>query len=227
MKLLTLLVVFLTLIGCHKSYKIENNQVIYYYYNDGSELQHRVLNNADSKSFKALQSGYAIDKNHAFYRGEILPLANPLNLEVFADVYAKDNKHVYFGDSIILGAESESFELIENSVYSKDRNDYYFFGTPLHVSDKPSFVLFDSNYGYWAKDKSFYYFKDLKLPLKDYQSFTPIGEGYAKDRFKVYYEHIAIDGADPDTFKALPNEKGEDKFGKYRRETKLIDISKI
>src|SRR5690606_16552379 len=41
---------------------------------------------------------------------------------------------------------------------------------------------------------------DRKHPLADYESFKLLDNGYAKDKFQVYFTDSIVDGADPATF---------------------------
>ncbi|RZK78900.1 MAG: hypothetical protein EOO92_10260 [Pedobacter sp.] len=69
---LILSVTFLS--SCHESYTVKGNEVIYHYYDDGGGKQQTVLNLADAETFKDLGGQYAVDLNHVYNRGEIMPL---------------------------------------------------------------------------------------------------------------------------------------------------------
>ena len=50
-----------------------------------------------------------------------------------------------------------------------------------------------------------------------------LGQGYAKDTFRVYYFGRRIEGANPDSFKILRDGYAEDTFHTYYRGQRVSD----
>jgi hypothetical protein len=91
---------------------------------------------ADVKTFKVLSNQYAKDKDHVFYAGSEDPIvkgADAKTFQVFSDdsEYAKDSSSVYCGSSVLMGADSSSFQMVslvgENGIgdVAKDKNHVY------------------------------------------------------------------------------------------------------
>ena len=116
---------------------------------------------------------------------------------------------------------------MNDNVYAKDKNDFYYENAPLNVSDLKSFKILGDG---WAKDKSFYYISVTsvftnKYPLADYKSFELLKEGYAKDKFQVYYYGHILKSADPNTFKFISYKSAQDKYNCYKGDS-IINCNK-
>ena len=151
---------------------------------------------ADFASFQVIEDGYAIDKNNVYFDGEIVPDADPKTFS-----YVK-----YY--------------------YGKDKNDYFYKNTPLHISDMQSV----KQCGSWLVDRNYIYWQDGKTQVGDYDSFEVIEKSYyAKDKYQVYYKDTIITDADPVSFQAQKWYIGQDKNGVYlhARKTDVKDYSTL
>lgn len=116
-------------------------------YSDGEniyDMHFRILSDADVTTFEHIENNWYKDKSHVWWSSKRLPDANPKTfrpVEVSSWLgkkelmscgdfnYGKDDKYVFCQDSIIIGADPESFEKIDfpdgDSWTVFDRNRVY------------------------------------------------------------------------------------------------------
>jgi len=131
-------------------------------------------------------------------------------IEAWGDgLFAKDKKHIYCGGKIIINADPDSFQIL-NTSYSKDKNNV-FYNKMKHDYDKASFGVIsnidpDNFYvlgDLYAKDDKNIFYLNKKIENADLVTFKLIvnaGKDYAIDENYVYFNGIAVAGADPETF---------------------------
>ena len=77
---------------------------------------------ADVASFKVMSMTVAKDKNHVYYFGRILPLADPLTFEALGkSIYNRDKNHVWCGDSLMTDADASTF-VVDDIDRAHDKN---------------------------------------------------------------------------------------------------------
>jgi DKNYY family len=203
------------------------------YYYQGEPLHVR-----DMASFKILQDAaacardmkhciWARDKFDYYVDKQARPIADSNGFQVVQSVYAKDAKQVYYGGSVLSGADAATFQGLGDATgeFTKDARRVYWRGEPVEGWDAATIQLLDFSY---AKDRQHAYFRyesgspPLALPGADAQTFEVIGPsskgfGYARDAKQVYYGAEVIPGADPATFvvDAQDTEKASDKHRPY------------
>ena len=204
----------------------------YFYF--GKPLQVR-----DVATFKILQAAaacsqdrkrciWARDKFAYYVEDQAHPIADSDSFQVIQSVYAKDAKQVYFGSSVLIGADAATFQGLggESAEFTKDARRVYWHGEVVEGCDAATFELLDYRY---AKDHKHAYFRyksgspPQTLPGSDARTFTVIGPaadgfGYAKDSRQVYRGGNVISGADPATFvvDVKDTENASDKNQQYR-----------
>ncbi len=161
----------------------KDNRAVYYAWThlDGTDDPGiRVIQGAKPDSFTAVGLYYATDKDHAFYKEDMLPAADPSSFgqwdATYTD-YAHDSTQVYFENSLIATAHRASFSIL---------------------SDK------------YAKDNQTIFYKADPLKEAHFSSFHVLEYGYAKDAKRVYYEGNVLKGADPVSFTMVTNEADRD-----------------
>ncbi len=139
------------------------------------------------------QSSYTKDERAVYYRGEMLPDADPDTFAIFDAFYAKDKDNVYY--------EPEPFESSSRVIR-------------LEGADPKTFALCDADQDRddCAKDAKSVYVLGRLVQGADPETFTMLSDTYGKDTHSVYtfpYEDEGdgyarvIPGADPETFAAL------------------------
>ena len=143
---------------------------LYYYFGDVKNL-----GKINEKDFKVLDSDLVKNGNEVYYLGEKVNIKNPDKFEIIENylsspsmvVYGKDDKNVYVMTpykeagylKIIKNADKDTFEVMENSDYSKDKNNVYYAGynvVQLQDVDKNSFAIGEEN-GFSYDKKNVYY----------------------------------------------------------------------
>ncbi|MEO6285994.1 MAG: DKNYY domain-containing protein [Dyadobacter sp.] len=196
MKLFQILLSLLSLgllAACKKSgYQTKNGSVYYKDYR---------MDSVDYKSFEALNSVFARDKNRGYYRGVELEPTDGASFTAVDDHYAKDNAVVYFCDNYldfklfettrrdkiirVIQADAASFEVIGSEyAYAKDKFRAYYQGIGFAVADVASFVPLDPQFG---KDSQVGYFQQAPITGSDGMSFAIVSRNFAKDKRTVYY----------------------------------------
>jgi hypothetical protein len=149
------------------------------------------IQNADLPTFKILMNaepGYAVDKEKIYMGSKIIMGASPAGVIVLSDKHIKNSEKVYYEGAEIIGADPQSFEIIKKH------------------------SIFDTEQ--WGRDKKNAYFRGKKVDLCDAESFTPLGNQWAKDNKCVYgnYNDI-LHALDPKTFQPLNTMCVKDKNG--------------
>ena len=154
---------------------VRDKNNLYYHFGDVKNL-----GKINEKDFKVLDNNLVKNGNEMYYLGEKVNIKNPEKFEIIRNdlsspslvVYGKDDKHVYVMTpykeavylKIIKNADKDTFEVMENSNYSKDKNNIYYAGynvVQLQDVDKNSFTIVeDENFSY---DKNNVYYAGRKL----------------------------------------------------------------
>lgn len=162
------------------------------------------------------------------YGGEFKPM-NTQALEALSEDYARDDRHVYYQDELLDGADGATFEVMET--FAKDKRRAYYYGRPLAGADMASWAILDSPYSRdqhavffgseiipgadpltferlplgdrWARDSKAVYYADKALPGVDVSTFAQLDYEYAKDAHQVFYGSERVIGADAKTFKVV------------------------
>lgn len=72
------------------------------------------------------QYGYAQDANHIYGPQGMIPEADPETFKMITKSYSIDSGHVFFEGKLVNGADSGSFEVIDNGLYAiDDRSVFY------------------------------------------------------------------------------------------------------
>jgi len=93
-----------------------------------------------------------------------------------------DNK-VYYKDTVVLGADANTFEILSWN-WERDKTYYYYFGKRIDYIDRASFQDLDYHYG---KDKFHAYYDEKIIEGADAKSFIHIeGTQEARDAMNCY-----------------------------------------
>lgn len=210
--------------GCNPKYANNGKEVTWNVNVEGSLNKFHV--DADPNTFKALDDGYAVDKDFVFYEGRVVENADPKSLKVLGKTYAVDAKGVYCAGIYIDCIDPVSIR-VHSYYLTEDKNDFFWNNKPLHVRDKSSFEVLDPDKGggsfaKWAKDKYNAYFLPEGQVISgiDTPTFHQIsaknGSGeYAADRNRVYFGSKVVPDADPSTFAEVAFRIGQDKDRVY------------
>lgn len=170
------------------------------------------------KDYCSLMSKYVIKNNRVYFSYRVgistdtdcksqplpeevlIPQANPEKFVALDERLAKDDRNVYYAESInALNRRVGLEDFGERTVKI------------LEGADPQTFVDFKFNLGgRYFKDKNHVYLLDSNrfkiVEDADPLTFTKINYHYAKDKARVYYEGVVVKSADVDTF-GVPEEK--------------------
>lgn len=121
---------------------------------DSREFKVFKIENADPDSFKVIKRGLAKDKNYVYADISIIKYIDPRTFEDLTGKYYKDKNHIYYYDldygasgefncrncRIIEEVDMESFEVISEFGYAKDKNHVYKEGEILEGEDPKTFT---------------------------------------------------------------------------------------
>jgi hypothetical protein len=197
--------------GSWKGYRVEKGEVVIY---TGFPASRTVIDEADAKSFTAINNEFGKDKNHAFYLTSIIPEADPATFIYLSGAYSKDKTHGYSGDQLISG-DGANFKIV-----------------PDPGETAPEITMQGSPYAHDGERV----FKDVfVLEGADPATFTFVpmfnGQYLTRDRYHVYFQDKPIDGADGGTFRKVSDFNFADKnaawglvLGQYTNWSKIENV---
>ena len=72
------------------------------------------IDSVELATFRVLEAFTAVDKNHVYYFGKILPLADPETYEPrWKGIYSRDKSHIWCGDDLLEDADYATFDVDE------------------------------------------------------------------------------------------------------------------
>ena len=191
--LIVLTISFLT--SCRYGYKIENDNVYYEYWNEGSGQRKRLIEQADAKTFQKLD----FDCNCSFDFG-------------------KDKNNLFINGEPIKNIDPNSFKFIGNYIF-RDKDSAYFFGFYNNLNEcvikgiNPNEIkLIEFP---WARANNILIHGQDTVYLDDINDFIPIDEDWGKTKKYVINDNSIIYGADVETFKIINSFSGKDKDYNY------------
>ncbi len=197
--LLVILSVFL-FVGCKKGeYKIENGKLYHFHYPGVGVSFKKEVKGGDLKTFNQIAELYGKDKNHAFYKEELLPNSDPKSFEIIDDIHSKDKNNVYWYSDCLSNADPLSYQIIDRE-YSKDKNYVFFRGKPLPNADPKTFEYI---YDYYSKDKDKVFYYNKIVSKADPLTFEKITYYMWKDKNYVFCRDSILPNADPKTMKRV------------------------
>ena len=164
---------------------------------------------------------YLKDKNNVYYVNYVESKDN--NDYTKDEENYDDRKNIEIDIKQIIGADSNSFEIIE--IYGKDKNNIYAFGKKLLGINPKSFQIINKNGLLFKDDKGVYYLgreQAQKIQNADINSFEEVSKEYYRDKNNVFYydnydgDVKRVKGADAKTFEAIDGYAlGRDKNAVY------------
>ncbi|WP_443938214.1 DKNYY domain-containing protein [Pedobacter sp. MW01-1-1] len=188
-----LTILFLT--SCRQGYKVENDEVYYEYWNEGSGQGKRLIKQADAATFQTLE----FDCDCSFDFG-------------------KDKNHLFIDGELINEIDPNTFKFVGNYVFS-DKDNAYFFGFYNNLNDcaikgiKPDKIEL-IKYP-WAKAGNILIHGHDTVYLDDINDFIPIDDDWGKTKNHIINNNQILYGADVATFKVTSTFQGKDKNFNY------------
>ena len=167
-------------------YFVDKNN-IYYAYEDLEKIQ-----GADKNSFEVLGNYIAKDKNNVYYNGKKMENVDSKSFKNFGNFIGKDKNRVFYitGNEDIKDADAESFEIMGDTRYFRDKNNIFVIKYSNDFPDGEGFI---------------------KLPNIDRNSFITLSEEFGKDKNGIYYIGEEINGINPNNVRVI-EEMGQDNY---------------
>lgn len=167
-------------------YFVDKNN-IYYDYENLEKIQ-----GADKNSFEVLGYYIARDKNNVYYKGRKMENVDSASIKTFGNFIGKDKNRVFYitGNKDIKDADAESFEIMGDTYYFRDKNNIFVIKYSNDFPDGEGFI---------------------KLPNIDRNSFITLSEEIGKDKNGVYYIGEKINGINPNNVRVI-EEMGQDNY---------------
>ena len=167
-------------------YFVDKNN-IYYAYENLEKIQ-----GADKNSFEVLGNYIAKDKNNVYYKGRKMENVDSASIKTFGNFIGKDKNRVFYitGNEDIKDADAESFEIMGDTYYFRDKNNIFVIKYSNDFPDGQGFI---------------------KLPNIDRNSFITLSEEIGKDKNGVYYIDEKINGINPNKVKVI-EKIGQDNY---------------
>lgn len=137
----------------------------------------------DSGDVVYLAGKYTIDTNNVYYNGQVLEGADSATFQTIDDYYSRDKNKVYIEFGVIDGADSASFEVLGFG-YSRDKKDVYYKYKRIEGANVNSFKILN---GVYALDGYNVFILGEKINDVDVSSYTVLDDGYSKDSKRAYY----------------------------------------
>ena len=167
-------------------YFVDKNN-IYYAYENLEKIQ-----GADKNSFEVLGNYIAKDKNNVYYKGTKMENVDSASVKTFGNFIGKDKNRVFYitGNEDIKDADAESFEIMGDTRYFRDKNNIFVIKYSNDFPDGEGFI---------------------KLPNIDRNSFITLSEEFGKDKNGIYYIGEKINGINPNNIRVI-EEMGQDNY---------------
>ncbi len=163
----------------------------------------RELVGVNSLTFHELDRDYWLDKNYVYLNQAKLYDAEPEDFKYIQEKYSYSNNHIYYQDKKITDSSLEKFIVVpgqndwssgscESFLYWTNGENVFFQGNSLNVS--PDGLKFSTGNGFkcitteYAWNKEMVFYKGKKVEQVDNESFKPIIESYARDRYHIFDE---------------------------------------
>lgn len=221
--------------GLKNGYYVESDTVMFY---SGFPAHAYRVKGADAGTFKSINNYYGKDKNHVFYRENIIKSADPASFRVLEGVYAKDKNYGFAVTSnspdavMIISDEPKYFETVPNTeetpvnhtaegvIYARDRQHVYNGGYIVEFADPATFeyIPMRSGSGYHlARDKKYVYWQSKPIEGADGSTFSKLSNDYFKDAKTIWSTKIDNRGnsgwvilvdADMTSFRVIDKDRG-------------------
>ncbi len=132
----------LTTVPDHVGYEINDGRVRWVGVSPGSlflDVYRAEVREADVATFRIIDTDYAADVRHVFFRGSILPDENPAVFRSLPERYAIGSAHVYYWGDALPGANPSTWRRLEGTDFSIDGARAYYRSVFLEDADAATF----------------------------------------------------------------------------------------
>lgn len=143
--------------ACTDTGYIKEEKKWYWVTSNAGGVSRHTIKTADDATFEVLGSGFAKDKRHVYWLGDILKKADPSSFE-------------------IINSDRKTATSEETELYTRDKNQVFLEATPIPQADPSSFQILTKPF---SKDNKHVYLGNVPLPVQDIDSFEVISSASA------------------------------------------------
>jgi len=141
------------------------------------------ISNVDEKSFKILDSDFAIDKNFAFYKWKKISGSEPFSFEILWWKYSKDFRKIYFENEKISDFSKNSEVKYLWNFYLKNLDNIFLLWEKIFWDGESFEILWD----WYTKDKNSVFLYNEKIIWANPQNFQILDFWYSTDWKKFFF----------------------------------------
>ncbi|WP_378176714.1 DKNYY domain-containing protein [Aquimarina sp. SS2-1] len=185
-----------------------------YYLHDSDEEGFKILEGADAETYEPLGHDFAKDKNFIYRNNQICTEVDHGSFEIINDQFCKDKNgvyHYYYGKPLLKVENANPSKIISltDSHIRDDRNVYFYmshrgFEDIEEIITLPfndsDEIVFFDDHSLLKIDNQIFY-EGLAIEGADASTFEDIQYGYAKDVNHVFFHGKIIKEADVNSFK--------------------------
>ncbi len=160
------------------------------------------LSDADPASFVSLDTpqaetdlGYARDRNHVWFQGKRMAVADVASFEVQSYGYARDRTTGYYMREPVPGSDGRTFTHV-GSEWAKDATHVWWSDVDLNAQPAGALI-------------------NRLAEGADPATFEALDGGYGKDKARVWFQGNLVEGADPGSFVVDHDDAAHDKGGAF------------
>jgi hypothetical protein len=195
------------------------------YYLEGFPGTAFVIEDANVREFKIIDSQYAMDDTRVYFTGSVIEDADPATFELLESPFSRDARHVYVSGTIFTD-DPVNFEIVSGNALRDSQHIYW--STEI-ISDDPSnlVILYSENYYTYLRDSRTVFVNGNPIPGADLLTFEVIQDGYARDAVHIFYFGEVISEADAATFEILESPYARDLGSVFWMENLIVgaDVS--
>jgi hypothetical protein len=158
-------------------------------------------------------SGYAVDRFHAYWHGDVISGADPKTFSYLQFDYSRDATHVYYRMATVSGADPRTFTYIYQR-YFKDSARVYLRGAAIRDADPATFSLLSKESWFLenrlARDARHVFFGATAVSEASPTDAVDLGGPYWTSNRTIFREEKPLKQADASSFHVAS--KGEDAF---------------
>jgi hypothetical protein len=189
----------------------------------------KIIEGMDAQTFTILTPYYRKDKNQAYYFDTPIPGSDAATFKVLNDAITKDKNHLYYNGNIIENkklSEVSNSDAAELQKIGKWKSLHLDANTVIMV---PSFDIEDITNNFYVYQNEVYT-RDRKLTGVKPEDVIILDEEekeFARIGNQVFYHHIVIPDADPNTFHLLESRFSKDAKHVFWGEHKVVDANPL
>lgn len=220
-------------------YSFLRTSVIFGQHGNCFELGCLEIEEADVQTFRPLNDMYAMDKQRAYYREDVLPEETPEAFRLAGGPYAVGSKGVYWYGKTFPVEDQETFHAVAYRIpgskqfhYGVDDSGVYCHNEK--ISSRPDTFHALGRHTYFADSTNVYFMDGCEALDADPESFEFLKKSdgsysvYARDSSTVYIvsvHHKPIEAADSETFEVLCAGVGPPHYARDRNH--VYDFGKV